>query len=345
MVLILTNEDDYSTNEVIDWLIHYNADFRRINGGEYLLIDEIEIGNSPEASDITIVTQDGERLSFREIKAYWYRRGEIRIHPESHIQNELFALPLKDIDSKNELKNGTGFLDYFNGEIGDLSKYLNSYLQGIPSIGSFFHNYTNKLENLRIAESCGLTIPETLITGNKSNAAAFIVKHGRTIGKAIRNGIGIKTVDFTYSGMTVLYTEEDIELLPEIFFPQLFQQCINKRYELRVFFLDDEFYASAIFSQNDKKTELDFRNYNYERPNRTPPYNLPSAIKTKLISFMKMVGMNSGSIDMVVTDKMEFIFLEVNPIGQFSQVSKPCNYHLEKRIAQNLIDKHGKQKN
>ena len=32
------------------------------------------------------------------------------------------------------------------------------------------------------------------------------------------------------------------------------------------------FYSSAIFSQNDPKTSVDFRNYNKDKPNRTPPY-------------------------------------------------------------------------
>ena len=31
------------------------------------------------------------------------------------------------------------------------------------------------------------------------------------------------------------------------------------------------------------------------------------------------------------------VFLEVNPVGQFGMVSLPCNYQLEKRIAQYLI--------
>jgi hypothetical protein len=34
----------------------------------------------------------------------------------------------------------------------------------------------------------------------------------------------------------------------------------------------------------------------------------------------------------------ELVFLEINPVGQFGMVSHPCNYYLEKRIAQNLIN-------
>ena len=51
---------------------------------------------------------------------------------------------------------------------------------------------------------------------------------------------------------------------------------------------------------------------------------------------MQKLDMNSGSIDMVVTKDKRYVFLEVNPIGQFKQVSYPCNYYLEKEVAKYL---------
>jgi hypothetical protein len=40
---------------------------------------------------------------------------------------------------------------------------------------------------------------------------------------------------------------------------------------------------------------------------------------------------------MIVTPEKKYVFLEVNPIGQFNQVSIPCNYFLEKKIADYLL--------
>jgi D-alanine-D-alanine ligase-like ATP-grasp enzyme len=92
----------------------------------------------------------------------------------------------------------------------------------------------------------------------------------------------------------------------------------------------------AIFSQKDKTTTIDFRNYNSEIPNRTVPFILPENIKKGLIELTKKIGINSGSIDMIVTPENDYIFLEVNPVGQFGMTSYPCNYNLEKRIAEFL---------
>jgi D-alanine-D-alanine ligase-like ATP-grasp enzyme len=51
---------------------------------------------------------------------------------------------------------------------------------------------------------------------------------------------------------------------------------------------------------------------------------------------MKDLDLESGSIDMVFTQDGEFVFLEVNPIGQFGMTSYPCNYFLEKIIAKRI---------
>ena len=94
----------------------------------------------------------------------------------------------------------------------------------------------------------------------------------------------------------------------------------------------------AIFSQNNNKTKVDFRRYDTEFPNRLVRYSLPKNIQNKLILLMSHLKLATGSIDMIVTEDNDFIFLEVNPFGQFGMVSKPNNFNLEKRIAKYLIE-------
>jgi hypothetical protein len=48
--------------------------------------------------------------------------------------------------------------------------------------------------------------------------------------------------------------------------------------------------------------------------------------------------MNCGSLDLIYSIDNEFVFLEVNPVGQFGMVSKPCNYNLEKILAKELLN-------
>ena len=48
---------------------------------------------------------------------------------------------------------------------------------------------------------------------------------------------------------------------------------------------------------------------------------------------MNLIGLNTGSIDMILTPEGDYYFLEVNPVGQFGMISHPCNFYLEEKVA------------
>ena len=123
--------------------------------------------------------------------------------------------------------------------------------------------------------------------------------------------------------------------MPTHFLPSIFQKYVEKKYEIRTFFLNGIFYSMSIFSQMDTTTQVDFR----ERtvlPLRKAPYKLPAEYEEKLSKLMNKYSLKSCSIDTIVTPDHEFYFLEINPIGQFQWLSKNCNYQIEKKIAQYL---------
>lgn len=92
----------------------------------------------------------------------------------------------------------------------------------------------------------------------------------------------------------------------------------------------------AIFSQNTGTTQIDFRNIDSKNITRYVPFKLPDSICQKLDRLMRETNINCGSIDMIVTPNNEFVFLEINPVGQFGMVSHSCNFNLEKKIAEFL---------
>ena len=126
--------------------------------------------------------------------------------------------------------------------------------------------------------------------------------------------------------------------MSDSFFPSLFQEQIQKKYELRIFYIDKRFFSMAIFSQSNKKTLTDFRNYDFEKPNRNVPYKLPKHIEEKLILIMDRMSFNTGSIDMIYDLEGNYIFLEINPVGQYGMTSVPCNYNLDFEIAKSLMN-------
>ncbi|WP_238586871.1 hypothetical protein [Chryseobacterium sp. Leaf405] len=121
----------------------------------------------------------------------------------------------------------------------------------------------------------------------------------------------------------------------EDFFITFFQEKIEKDFEIRSFYLKGEIWSMAIFSQNDDNTKVDSRKYNGKIINRNVRYNLPKDLEEKIILLMNKLDLSSGSLDFIKSGN-KFYFLEVNPVGQFGNVSFYCNYDLAYKLAENL---------
>jgi glutathione synthase/RimK-type ligase-like ATP-grasp enzyme len=67
------------------------------------------------------------------------------------------------------------------------------------------------------------------------------------------------------------------------------------------------------------------------------PFKLPARIINKLKKLSKLKNLNSGSIDLIFTTERKFIFLEINPVGQYDYLEYYTNYPISKTIAKLLM--------
>jgi len=319
MILIISNSSDITTNEVINWLLFFNKEFLRINEDD--LVEYLNVSISNELHNVKIKIKN-KVYNLNEFEAVWYRRGFIKT-----IKTKLV---FDDAKLKDEIEK------QLSTESANLnSHFLNSIAK--RSINKPDDVFLNKMDALSIAPTFDINIPNTIITSSKEELTKFYKNHKKIITKNFTQGVFIQYKENYLSSYTRIVTEDMLDTMPDYFFPTMFQEMIEKVFEIRAFFIKKSFYSSAIFSQNDNQTNVDFRNYNEIKPNRTPPFKLPSELEEKLGKLMSALTLNSGSIDLIVTPEGRYIFLEVNPIGQFAQVSTPCNYYLEKRMALELI--------
>lgn len=198
----------------------------------------------------------------------------------------------------------------------------------------------NKIEVLEVAHSCGLNIPGTLVTNRKqelseflknNNIDSFIVKSiGENLNLVIDNEI-------SYYQPVKLLNKNDVPGIPDKFLPTIFQEAIQKKYDLRLFYIHEKLYCMAIMSD-----DIDFR-LSYER-NRYLPFNVPDSTRKSVIKFMHKLGLNIGSLDLIMDMNDEVYFLEVNPTGEYDFMEKHCNYNIPKIIANQLCYGHTSDK-
>lgn len=317
MILIFSQEHDTSSNQVIEWLEYYNQKVIRINSYKdyFSLIDPVK-----NISITNSIDNEDEKTS---IKSIWYRRRGV--------------LGVYDYSTKMEKQAR----EHLSEELKILFQYqfvkLNKQVK--LKLGTENGSRINKLVALEEAKAAGLLIPNTYITTNKSVLKNLISVESNLITKPIAEAtFFIDKKNKRHGLYTEKVTQKIVKESPDIFFPSLLQNEIEKDFEIRTYFLCGVCYSMAIFSQQSDQTATDFRVYDTKNRNRNVPYQLPRDIENKIKRFMKKMNLNEGSIDLIKTNDNKFVFLEVNPAGQFGMVSRPCNYYLEKKIAQYLAN-------
>jgi ATP-GRASP peptide maturase of grasp-with-spasm system len=314
----MSEELDLSTTHICEWLLHWKVPFFRINLEDTIEVEKIYLRNRTNW-DIILCKNKKDILSIRSVRAYWYRRGAI-------------CLNFPDV-----MLSSNGMLEkyiktYFNEEKKVITDFIHFHLRNIPHIGTFHKGGVNKLELLQMAVELDILIPETLITTNIEKVQKEMVSQ-KWITKSISECFSPKVENLGF----MTYTEEvSVESISDEFAPSLFQEKIDKEADIRIFYLLGEFYSMAICSQQNPQTATDFRKYDNVNPNKSFPFNLPELLKNKLDLLMKTAGLQTASIDMVLTKDDRFVFLEANPVGQFHMTSIPCNYNLEKKLALQL---------
>ncbi len=322
MILLIAEEKDQSMNKVIDWLYYLNKKFIRINEKSTNKLVEYSLNNFEQY----FIFENSENgiIDTRNLTSCWIRRGSFLFE----------SLDYKDYFYEN-IDLSQHVFKYLISENSFLHSHLLTFLEcNLPfTLGNFNYNI-NKLNVLQNAKKVGLKIPDTNIITQKREIAKFTQK--KLITKGIQNSIEINTVNESITSFTEFVDVKKIVSSDNDFFPTLFQNNIEKKIEIRVFYLNGMCYSMAIFSQNDNQTMIDFRKYNWENPNRNVLYKLPLDIEKKIDLLMKDLSLNTGSIDLIYSKNNEYIFLEVNPVGQFGFLSLMTNQNLFYEIAKIL---------
>lgn len=323
MILIIsTKTAEGTTCEVINWLHFFKSKWQKLNGEELYEDPVLTYKINDRGPDLQLLI-DNKTIFISDIKSIWFRRSGIWNNP----------------DFEQVERRGRDTLSKFC--MAEINEIKNSFFHAISKkkclSNPINQRDVNKINILSLAQAVGLNIPNTILCGIKKNLEEFFKENKSIIIKPISNPDFFSIGGDIHMSYTEAVDEEFINQLPDKFIPCLAQQKIEKDIEIRTFVLEDELYSMAIFSQNDQQTQVDFRRYNNEKPNRNVPYKLPEALEKKIKLFMQKAHLTTGSIDLIKSVDGEYIFLEINPIGQFGMVSNPCNYPLERKVAEWLV--------
>lgn len=184
--------------------------------------------------------------------------------------------------------------------------------------------YGSKPHQLKCAVDVGFDVPETLISNDPGAILEFVKDApGEVISKPLQpaawNTAEQTRLTFTAKVSEALVAEhvESLALTPAIF-----QHYVAKAAEVRAVFMGRTCYAVEVASGTSEEV-TDWRLcYTDGRGLRLRPVKLPTEVHDRALAFMNRIGLVFGSFDFCLDHDGRYMFLEVNPMGQFLWLEK-----------------------
>lgn len=196
---------------------------------------------------------------------------------------------------------------------------------------------------LQRAKELGLRIPKTLVTNSPEDATVFVESLNSPVAVKTLWTPGISLPTQQGKQQYALYTRKlsASEVLRSIArvqnCPMIFQEYIEKAFELRITVVGRQTFSCAIHSQESPHTREDWRRYDLDHTPHTP-FTLPQAVEAACVALVEGYGLKFGCIDMIMTPDQEFVFLELNPSGQWLWIEQLTGLPISAALTQLLCN-------
>ena len=186
-----------------------------------------------------------------------------------------------------------------------------------------------KAYQLRVASACGLEIPRTLISNDPAEVGRFLAERGSQ--EIIYKSFSATELEWRE---TRIVGDEELAVLDQVrHAPVIFQEYIAALIDLRVTVVGDEIFAAAIHSQ-ETQYRVDFRIDMNQAA--IEAHDLPEGVTSKVGAFMRRLGLVYGAIDMRLTPDGRYVFLEINPAGQWLFIEGRTGQPITTAVARTL---------
>jgi len=186
-----------------------------------------------------------------------------------------------------------------------------------------------KAYQLKVAQEVGLRIPATLMTNDPTEARRFVDARGY-------RDIAYKSFSSTVDEWreTRLMKVEEMVLLDYVqHAPVIFQHYVEARYDLRITAVGERLFPAAIHSQQTEykvDSRIDIGSAKVEG------VDIPDEVEDRLLELKRRLGLVFGAIDMRLTPQGDYIFLEINPAGQFMYIEAATGLPIAAAVAEEL---------
>jgi glutathione synthase/RimK-type ligase-like ATP-grasp enzyme len=284
-------------------------------------VELLDLTEYPGKLTLTLAFRDGRRrfqlrrpgegqLDLDTVRAVWWRRPGAFVLPETLRDPAHRRLALSEASTA------------FDGMYESMEAlWINSPARDAAA--------SHKPYQLAIAQRLGLEIPQTMMTSDPEEARAFWREcEGDVIYKQFIALPEAWSETRKLGDAETKVADETIRLAPVIF-----QRHVAAVADLRVTIIGDEVFAAAV-DVRDLEYDVDVR---LNLDTKYVAHDLADDVADKLRALMRRLGLVYGAIDLRLTEDGRYVFLEINPAGQFlyveEQTGQPITAALAARLA------------
>lgn len=321
MILILTQPFDPHADHVSDMLAARGAEFIRFDPADFPAQSSLSVGYAPNGQMRSCLRLGETTIDLTELQSVWSRRPRQPV-PHEQIQDTA-TREFVELDCKTFVQ--------------DLWNALPC--RWLPGRPASIQRAQLKASQLRVAAELGLELPPTLVTNSREEFLDFYNHHNGNIvskltGPAFDRTVGASAEIARY---TEVVSKRDVGYAASVqYCPMILQAYVPKRLELRITVVDQQVFAAEIHSQLTHHTRHDWRRYDLSN---TPhfPHALPPDVQERCVRLVERLDLCYGAIDMILTPDGRYVFVEINPSGQFLWIEEETGLPISEAICDFLM--------
>jgi RimK-like ATP-grasp domain len=345
MILILSPHNDEHVPYVTARLETLGAEYFRFDAADFPGKSEVRVGFGSTGLASRTLRYNGQELDLDSVTAVWNRARTSPQAAEEVRQENKWWVSEVSTSWLAEVWESLNCLWIPDRPRTDREPYRkrsepnNGQRLGSPPASAGPSPYS-KLNQLAVAARLGFRVPRTLVTNSPEGLIEFYEDcKGQVVTKTVLPLRISRDGELNVPYTQVMRRQHLAHYRAVRYAPITIQEYVPKRLELRVTVVGSDVFAAAIDSQANRATRDDWRRES--DGNRClsyyAPYSLPVPIEKLCVRLVQALGLCFGAIDIVLTPEGEYVFLEVNPNGQWSWIQDVTGLPIAEAIANLLI--------
>ena len=316
-ILIITGEYDATADVMVLHLRKRGVRFERFHTKDFPAQSRMGLRLGPGVPHAGGIEGPGIAFQWKDIGSIWYRRPEPYFVPgELSAEEKEFA----------ELECGAALYGVW--------RMHDALWVNHPDAN---RRAESKALQLSIAQRLGLDIPKTLFTNDPAQLVQFYEESGgNIIYKAMTQAVlGRDSWRTVYTSRVTPQHLTQAHLLTRA--PGLFQERIAKASDLRLTVIGERIFAAEIHGTPEERDNLDYRRADIAKLRHTS-HALPPEVEQGCLALTRELDLQYAAIDLLLTPDGRYVFLEVNPNGEFGWIESFTDFPLTEALADLLID-------